>query len=104
MGSRVVLTRSFLRDGGWAEADESCRLGSGPRSRRSRLAPVEEELPLGEGPTTVNLRERVKVPERGDHDLAVAVLGEEVVGDRVTLARGAVAVDRDRALPVEVRR
>ena len=38
-----------------ADADKSCRPGSGPRSRRSRLAPVEEELPLGEVPTTVNL-------------------------------------------------
>ena len=47
-----------------AEADESCRPGSG---RRPRLAPVATEVPLGEVPT-VNLDERVKASERGDHD------------------------------------
>src|SRR4249920_787244 len=86
-----------------ADADKSCRLGSDPRSRQSRLAPVEEQLTLGEVPATVNFDERVKVPERGDHDLAVACFGEEVVGDRVALAGGAVAVDRDRALAVSNR-
>jgi hypothetical protein len=80
------------------KAEELCRLGSGPRARRSGLAPVEDELPFGEVPTTVNLGERVKVSGRGDHDLPLTVFGEEVVGDRVALAGGAVAVDRDRAL------
>ena len=65
-------------------------------------APVEDEIPLGDVPATVNLGERVKVSKRGDHDHAVAVFREEVVGDRVALAGRLVAVDRDRALPVEV--
>src|SRR4029077_3423858 len=57
-----------------AQADESCRLGSG---RRPRLAPVANEVPLGKVPT-VNLDERVKVAERGDHDFAVASEPEQV--------------------------
>jgi hypothetical protein len=51
----------------------------GPRAPRRR----HKQGPLGEVPTSVNLGERVKVSERGDHDLAVAVFREEVVGDRL---------------------
>ena len=36
--------------------------------------------------------------------MRLPVFGEEVVGDRVALTGRAVAVDRDRALPIEVRR
>ncbi len=56
-----------------AEAGKPLRPGSHPRSRRSRLAPLEEEIPLGEVATTVNPGEGVKVTERGDHELAVLV-------------------------------
>ena len=74
---------------------QSCPPGPGPRGRRSRFAPFEKGFPLGEEPTTVNPDESVKVSERGDHSVAVAVLGEEVMGDRVALAGGMVAIDRD---------
>src|SRR4029077_20228581 len=77
-----------------------CRRGCG---QRSRLAPVEDELPLCEEPAPVDLGERIQVAERGDHDLALAVLVEDVMGEGVALTRGAVAVDGDRALTVEVR-
>ena len=73
-------------------------------TQRPCLAPVEDELAFGEVPAAVDLGECVEVAERGDHDLAVAVLGEDVVRDRVALAGRAVAVERDGALPVEVRR
>jgi DNA-binding CsgD family transcriptional regulator len=86
-----------------AEADESRRPGSGPRSRWSGFAPVEKEPPLGEGPTTVNLGEGVKVSERGDHDHASTVVGEEVVRDRSTggwLRRQSRRVDARKELRI----
>jgi hypothetical protein len=43
-----------------------------------------------------------RVAKRGDHDLAHAVLGEEVVGNRVALASGLVSIERHRALAVEM--
>jgi hypothetical protein len=39
-----------------------------------------------------------------DHDLSEPLFGEDVVGDGVALSRGAVALERDRALSVEVHR
>jgi hypothetical protein len=69
----------------------------------SCLAPVEDEFALGEVPAAVELGEGVEVAEGGDHDLAVAVFGVDVVGDRVALAGRAVTLERDGALPVEVR-
>ena len=47
--------------------------------RQQQIHWMPEEVPLGEVPTPVNLCERVKVSERGDHDLAVGVFGEEMV-------------------------
>jgi hypothetical protein len=38
----------------------------------------------------------------GDHDLTLAVVGEEVVSDRVGLAGGTVTIKIDGALAVEV--
>jgi hypothetical protein len=66
----------------------------------SRLAPIEEQVPLTEIPVTANLYEGVKVSEGSNHDLAVAVVREEVVGDRVALAASAVldhGLGRNRA-------
>jgi hypothetical protein len=51
-----------------------------------------------------HLREDVEVAKGGDHDLAGSVFGVEVVGDGVALAGGAIAVENDGALAIEVRR
>jgi hypothetical protein len=81
-----------------------CAISSPLRTEKSRLAPVKDEIALGEVPALVDLGEGVEVAERGDHDLAGAAFGVDVVRDRVTLACGAVFIDRDRALAVEMRR
>src|SRR6185312_6738460 len=67
------------------------------------LAPVEDELALGEQPRSVHFGEGVEVAERRDHDLALAVGREQVMRDRVALTGRTVTVKRDRALAVEVR-
>ena len=54
------------------------------------LAPVEDELALGEQPRSVDFGEGVEVAERRDHDLAFAVGREQVMGDRVALTGRAV--------------
>src|ERR1700748_469476 len=68
------------------------------------LAPVEDEVALGEQPRAVGLDECVEVAQRCDHDLALAVGGEQVVRDRVALAGGPLAVEHHGALPVEMSR
>src|SRR4051794_3627878 len=88
-----------------ADASDRCRsLLNSCCSHGSRLAPVQNELAFGEIPATVEFDEAVEVAQRRDHDLADAILGVDMVGDRVALAGGAVPVDGDRALAVEVRR
>src|SRR5262245_20528692 len=72
------------------------------RTEEPCLAPVDDEIALGEVPTLVDLGERVEVAERRDYELADAVFAEHVVRDRVALAGGVPPVDRDRALAVEV--
>jgi hypothetical protein len=67
-----------------------------------RLGPVDIELALGEQPGAADLDEVVEVAKGGDHQLARSVLGEQVVGQAVALAGRAIAVQGDRALPVEV--
>ena len=67
------------------------------RSGWPGLAPVENEIALGEIPGTVDLGEGVQVAQRGDHDRALAVGREQVVRDRVALAGGPVAVEFDSA-------
>jgi hypothetical protein len=47
--------------------------------RRTGLGPVDVELALREQPGPIDLDERVQIPKRGDHQLAFAVLGVEVV-------------------------
>src|SRR6476660_6072398 len=74
------------------------------RAQGSRLAPVEDELALGEVPAPVELAEGVEVAEGGDHDLAAPVFGVEVVGERVALSGRARTGESHGALAVEVRR
>src|SRR3984957_1533060 len=71
--------------------------------RGSGFAPVQEQVALGEEPGAVDLGEDVAVAGRANHDHALAVDGVEVVRDRVAEAGGAITVERDRALAVEVR-
>jgi hypothetical protein len=66
------------------------------------LDPVDVEVALGEQPGAVEVDEGVAVPEVREHQLALAVLGEQVVGDAVALAGRPVPVELDRALTVEV--
>ena len=47
---------------------------------------------------------QIVVPDEGGHQLALAVIGEQVMGDAVALAGRAITVERDRALAVEVHR
>ena len=57
----------------------------------------QDEVAFGEVPAPAEPGEGVEVAERGDHDLARAVLAEDVVGDRVALACGAAPVEGDGA-------
>ena len=81
--------------------------GSGSRSRRSRLAPVEDELPLGEVPTTVisrtcqdtgaldeGLRFGVAVAAAAMADPELAESGAEAAGGE---GRAVVAAERELA-------
>src|SRR4029077_1640980 len=70
----------------------------GSRMHGSGLAPVDDEIAFGEVPPTLDLRERVEISQRRDHDPALVTFGEDVVRDRVALSRCAVAGERDRAL------
>src|SRR5690349_9670137 len=68
------------------------------------LAPVEDEVALSEQPRIASLDEGVEVAQRCDHDLALAVGGEQVMRDRVALAGGPRAVEFHGVLPVEMSR
>src|SRR3954447_9932518 len=74
------------------------------RTEHARLGPVEVEPALVEQPGAVVLEKGVPVAERRDHQLALAVLRVHVVSEAVGLARGPIAIELDRALPVEVHR
>src|SRR5580704_2359946 len=89
-GSRVEHPSSLM-DLVWRSAvhrDASLRLWS----RRPRLAPVQEQFALFEEPRSLQLDKAVEVAKGGDHDLALAVVGEEVVSDGVGLAGGTVPI------------
>jgi hypothetical protein len=59
--------------------------------RRTRLGPVDVELALGEQPGAVALDECVEIPKGCDHQLALAILGEQVVSNAIALAGCTVA-------------
>src|SRR4051794_5127220 len=56
------------------------------------LDPVDVEVALGEQPGPVALDEGVAIAKVGQHQLALASLGEQVMGDAVALAGRPVAV------------
>src|ERR1700730_12066825 len=74
------------------------RPGARGASRSSR-----DQIALLEVPSTVAPPATVEIAKRRDHDLALAVPGEEVVRDRVALTGRVITVERDGALPIEVR-
>src|SRR3954471_20310243 len=78
------------------------RIASGNRGRleRAGLGPAHVQPALGEPPRPVRPGEPVLISERGDHELALAVLRVHVVRQAVGLPRGAIAVERHRALTV----
>src|SRR3954463_10332439 len=71
--------------------------------RRTGLGPVDVELALGEQPGPVGLDEGVEIPNGRDHQLALAVLRVQVVGQAIALAGRTIPLEGDRALTVEVR-
>ena len=55
---------------------------------------VEDQIALLEVPSTIDLDEAVEIAKRRNHDLAHAVLGQEVVRGRVVLAGRVITVER----------
>src|SRR4051794_17557967 len=60
--------------------------------RRTRLGPVDVELALGEQPGAVALDECVEIPKGCDHQLALAILGEQMVSQAIALAGCTIAI------------
>ena len=74
-------------------------------SQGSFLQPVYVEQALGKEPRSIDLRESVKVAERGDHQAALSGVRHDVMREAVGFPCGAITVERkDGALSNEMRR